>query len=84
MAAHLKISLEKQAIDRAHKPGQNKAVHLFKYFIREPLEEKIELSKERKDKKFKSLFSTTEQDIEIDDLSTALSKEDFNILLGIK
>ena len=43
-----------------------------------------ELLKKRKDKKFKSLFATAEQDSEIAEVSTALSKEDFDLLLGIK
>ena len=77
-------SVENQATDRAHRLGQNKAVQVFKYIMHESLEEKIELLKERKDKKFKSLFATTEQVSEIDAVSTALSKEDFDLLLGIK
>lgn len=77
-------SVENQATDRAHRLGQNKAVQVFKYIMHESLEEKIELLKERKDKKFKSLFATTEQGSEIADVSTALSKEDFDLLLGIK
>ena len=52
--------------------------------MHESLEEKIELLKERKDKKFKSLFATTEQDVEIDEVSAALSKEDFDMWLGIR
>jgi superfamily II DNA or RNA helicase len=77
-------SVENQATDRAHRLGQNKAVQVFKYIMHDSLEEKIELLKNRKDIKFKSLFATTEQDSEIDTASTALSKEDFDLLLGIK
>lgn len=77
-------SVENQATDRAHRLGQNKAVQVFKYIMHESLEEKIELLKDRKDKKFKSLFATTEQDVDIDAVSAALSKEDFDMLLGIK
>lgn len=77
-------SVENQATDRAHRLGQSKAVQVFKYIMHESLEEKIELLKERKDKKFKSLFATAEQVTEIDDVSNGLSKEDFDLLLGIK
>ncbi len=76
-------SVENQATDRAHRLGQNKAVQVFKYIMHESLEEKIELLKERKDKKFQSLFSSTEKDTEIGAGSAALSKKDFDILLGL-
>lgn len=76
-------SVENQATDRAHRLGQNKAVQVFKYIMHESLEEKIELLKDRKDKKFQSLFSNTEKDVEIGAGSAAISKSDFDILLGI-
>ncbi len=77
-------SVENQATDRAHRLGQNKAVQVFKYIMHESLEEKIEILKERKDKKFKSLFITSEKHDEIGKGSGALSKADFDLLLGIK
>ena len=77
-------SVENQATDRAHRLGQNKAVQVFKYIMHESLEEKIEQLKERKDKKFKSLFVTAERDTEVETGGTALSKADFDLLLGIK
>lgn len=76
-------SVENQATDRAHRMGQTKAVQVFRYIMHESLEEKIELLKERKDRKFKSLFTSTEKDIEIGAGSAALSKQDFDLLLGI-
>ncbi|MBC7741204.1 MAG: DEAD/DEAH box helicase [Bdellovibrionaceae bacterium] len=76
-------SVENQATDRAHRLGQSKAVQVFKYIMHESLEEKIELLKERKDKKFQSLFSSTEKETEIGAGSAALSKKDFDILLGL-
>ncbi len=76
-------SVENQATDRAHRLGQSKAVQVFKYIMHESLEEKIELLKDRKDKKFQSLFSTTEKDTEIGAGSAAISKKDFDILLGL-
>ena len=77
-------SVENQATDRAHRLGQNKAVQVFRYIMHESLEEKIEVLKDRKDKKFQTLFSTTEKDVEVGAGSNALSKEDFDILLGLK
>lgn len=77
-------SVENQATDRAHRLGQNKAVQVFRYIMHESLEEKIELLKNRKDKKFQSLFATPENEADIGPGSGALTKEDFDILLGIK
>jgi len=77
-------SVENQATDRAHRLGQNKAVQVFRYIMHESLEEKIELLKERKQRKFETLFTTTEKDIEIGAGSAALTKEDFDLLLGLK
>lgn len=77
-------SVENQATDRAHRLGQNKAVQVFRYIMHESLEEKIELLKDRKDRKFQSLFAATEKDVEIGAGGSALSKADFDLLLGLK
>lgn len=77
-------SVENQATDRAHRLGQNKAVQVFRYIMHESLEEKIELLKVRKDLKFQSLFSSTESEADIGPGTGGLSKEDFDILLGLK
>ncbi|MEN0057616.1 MAG: DEAD/DEAH box helicase, partial [Bdellovibrio sp.] len=79
-------SVENQATDRAHRLGQTKAVQVFRYIMHESLEEKIEVLKERKDKKFQSLFSTTERDPDVNSGSggSGLTKEDFDLLLGLK
>lgn len=77
-------SVENQATDRAHRLGQNKAVQVFRYIMHESLEEKIELLKNRKDKKFQSLFATPEKESDLGPGTGALSKEDFDLLLGIK
>jgi len=77
-------SVENQATDRAHRLGQNKAVQVFRYIMHESLEEKIELLKVRKDRKFQSLFASTESASDIGAGSGALSKEDFDLLLGLK
>lgn len=77
-------SVENQATDRAHRLGQSRAVQVFRYIMHESLEEKIEILKERKDKKFQSLFSTSEKEAELGPGSGALSKDDFDFLLGLK
>lgn len=77
-------SVENQATDRAHRLGQSKAVQVFRYIMHESLEEKIEILKERKGHKFQTLFSNTEKDADLGPGSGALSKEDFDLLLGVR
>jgi superfamily II DNA or RNA helicase len=78
-------SVENQATDRAHRLGQNKAVQVFRYIMHESLEEKIEVLKTRKGVKFQNLFGNAETTTDIGgNASGALSKEDFDILLGLK
>jgi len=77
-------SVENQATDRAHRIGQNKAVQVFRYIMHESLEEKIELLKDRKDRKFQVLFTNTEKEVEVGPGGNTLSKADFDLLLGIK
>lgn len=76
-------SVENQATDRAHRLGQNRAVQVFRYIMHESLEEKIELLKERKDRKFQALFTSTEKEVEIGSGGASLSKADFDMLLGL-
>lgn len=76
-------SVENQATDRAHRLGQSRAVQVFRYIMHESLEEKIELLKERKDRKFQALFTITEKDAELGPGGAALTKADFDMLLGI-
>ncbi|MGZ3798480.1 MAG: DEAD/DEAH box helicase, partial [Pseudobdellovibrionaceae bacterium] len=77
-------SVEEQATARAHRMGQSKPVQIFRYIMHESLEEKIESLKVRKDRKFQALFSNTEKETELGDGWSALSKQDFDLLLGIK
>lgn len=77
-------SVENQATDRAHRLGQSKAVQVFRYIMHESLEEKIELLKERKDRKFQGLFTNSEKETDLGPGTGALSKEDFDFLLGLK
>jgi SNF2 family DNA or RNA helicase len=78
-------SVENQATDRAHRLGQSKAVQVFRYIMHESLEEKIEVLKDRKGKKFQFLFANEETSTaDLGNGSSALSKEDFDLLLGLK
>lgn len=77
-------SVENQATDRAHRLGQSRAVQVFRYIMHESLEEKIELLKNRKDKKFQSLFATPEKESDLGPGTGGLTKDDFDFLLGIK
>jgi superfamily II DNA or RNA helicase len=77
-------SVENQATDRAHRLGQRKAVQVFRYIMHESLEEKMEQLKERKQKKFQSLFVDSESINDLNSSSSALTKEDFDFLLGIR
>lgn len=53
-------AVENQATDRAHRIGQQKPVQVYRYLMRESVEEKIEVLKERKSAKFNALFSSSE------------------------
>src|SRR4051812_32575939 len=75
-------SVENQATDRAQRIGQNKAVQVFRYIMHESLEEKIEVLKERKEKKFQILMSSSEKVSDVGPGTGALSKNDFDLLLG--
>jgi hypothetical protein len=77
-------AVENQATDRAHRLGQTKAVQVFRYIMHESLEEKIELLKDRKDKKFFALLDSAEKINDLQTTGNALTKEDFDLLLGIK
>jgi superfamily II DNA or RNA helicase len=76
-------AVENQATDRAHRMGQTKAVQVFKYIMHESLEEKIELLKDRKDKRFQALFTDSEKSAIAESVTKTLTKEDFDQLLGI-
>lgn len=78
-------SVENQATDRAHRLGQSKAVQVFRYIMHESLEEKIELLKNRKDRRFQALLAAPENEAELGGAGgSGLSKQDFDLLLGLK
>ncbi len=75
-------AVENQATDRAHRIGQQKPVQVYRYLMKESVEEKIEILKERKSAKFNALFSSTENDKDLSLSDSRLSQADFEYLLG--
>ncbi len=75
-------AVENQATDRAHRIGQQKAVQVYRYLMKESVEEKIEILKERKSARFNALFSSTENDNDINLSDSRLTQADFEYLLG--
>lgn len=79
-------AVENQATDRAHRIGQTKRVQVFRYVMHDSLEEKIEQLKDRKSKKFHALLgesSSATLENFATSTSSSLSKEDFDLLLGL-
>jgi superfamily II DNA or RNA helicase len=75
-------AVENQATDRAHRIGQLETVQVYRYLIRESVEEKIEVLKDLKSKRFDALFSTSENDNELGPSGSALTQKDFEFLLS--
>jgi SNF2 family DNA or RNA helicase len=69
-------AVEDQATDRAHRIGQDKKVNVYRYIMRDSLEEKIEVLKERKMKLFKDLLNNESSS----ETFSAVPKETGNIL----
>ncbi len=75
-------AVENQATDRAHRIGQEKSVQVYRYIIRESVEEKIELLKEIKGQRFAALFSSSENEAELSPTNSHLTQSDFEYLLS--
>lgn len=75
-------AVENQATDRAHRMGQTNTVQVYRYLIRESVEEKIEILKDLKAKRFDALFSTSEGEVELGPAGSTLTQEDFEYLLS--
>ena len=75
-------AVENQATDRAHRMGQEKTVQVYRYLIQDSVEEKIEVLKEVKSRRFDALFSDSENEKDLETTSGALSQQDFEYLLG--
>lgn len=81
-------AVENQATDRAHRIGQTKSVQVYRYIIRDSVEEKIEVLKELKSRRFDALFGEpgstaveTAADMSANGTSR-LSQKDFEFLLS--
>jgi superfamily II DNA or RNA helicase len=76
-------AVENQATDRAHRIGQTKTVQVFRYLIKDSVEEKIEILKDIKSKRFDALFTESEAAAELKPSgSSGLSQTDFEYLLS--
>ncbi len=75
-------AVENQATDRTHRIGQTKPITVYRYLMKESIEEKVEVLKERKASKFAALFKETEdQSAPTTEGSHRISREDFDYLL---
>lgn len=76
-------AVENQATDRAHRIGQRSMVQVFRYLIKESVEEKIEVLKDVKAKRFDALFSVNETEGEaLGPSGNTLTQRDFEFLLS--
>jgi SNF2 family DNA or RNA helicase len=69
-------AIEAQAVDRAHRMGQENVVHTYKFITKNSVEEKIIKLQESKKRLAQDLISTE------DSIMKSLSKEDIRELLG--
>ena len=80
-------AVENQATDRAHRIGQKRSVQVYRYIMRDSVEEKIEHLKAQKQKRFDAIFSETEDpdqptsQVEMKK-GSHLTKEDLSFLLS--
>lgn len=82
-------AVENQATDRVHRIGQTKFVHVYKYLMKNSLEEKMELLKLRKSEIFSSIFDSTDERLDEklgrEEAATSfLRQSDFEFLLGLR
>lgn len=76
-------AVENQATDRAHRIGQQQTVQVYRYLIKESVEEKIEILKDVKAKRFDALFSVNETEGEsLGPAGNTLTQRDFEFLLS--
>lgn len=82
-------AVENQASDRAHRIGQTRKVQIYRYIMKDSVEEKIEVLKTRKNQRFQALFGSAGGDADFYNLETntphstssKLSREDFEFLV---
>jgi SNF2 family DNA or RNA helicase len=75
--------VENQATDRAHRMGQKNHVQVYRYIMKDSVEEKIQELKFRKNNIFNAVFSESESDLkDIKFNNHNLTKEDFDFLIS--
>ncbi|MBX2843724.1 MAG: DEAD/DEAH box helicase [Flammeovirgaceae bacterium] len=72
------VAAENQAIDRAHRIGQENKVLSYKLITKDSIEEKILLLQEKKKEMFENIISADSTSVK------SLSEEDINYILGSK
>jgi superfamily II DNA or RNA helicase len=77
---------ENQGTDRVHRMGQKRSVNVYRYIIKDSVEDKIQLLKKQKMAAFDSLFSLNDDDLGLPENvklnSSKISMEDFQWLLS--
>ena len=75
-------AVENQATDRTYRIGQTRPVQVYRYIMRESVEEKIEVLKSRKAKTFDAVFLETEEAQGHIPSHVVLTQQDFSYLLS--
>lgn len=78
-------AVENQGTDRVHRMGQNREVSVYRYIMKESLEEKIQILKDRKQSTFNLIFGEDIEGAELDSSKTfnqTLQYQDFKFLIG--
>ena len=76
-------AVENQATDRVHRIGQQKSVSVYRYIIRDSVEEKIQDLKKRKLSEFQALFDSEDGSASTNSpQSTRLTQKDFEFLIS--
>jgi superfamily II DNA or RNA helicase len=80
-------AVENQATDRAHRMGQTKSVQVYRYLMKDSVEERMEVLKDKKKKAFDRLFDDaanleSTEELPKGPLKGGLSYADFEYLLG--
>jgi superfamily II DNA or RNA helicase len=73
---------ENQATDRVHRLGQDKPVHIYRYIMKDSVEEKIETLKIRKYQAFSALFEEGDSVGDVSYSKSGISNADFTYLLS--
>src|SRR5690606_38633571 len=80
-------AVENQATDRAHRMGQKRSVQVYRYLMKDSVEERMEVLKDKKRKAFDQLFDEatnfeSTEDVARGPVKGGLSYADFEFLLS--